>query len=102
MDEITQQNAALVEEAAAAESLEEEAQHLAQSVSVLKLDSSGSSGSLQPQARYASPPRSVAKPAVRPTARPAAKHEATTLAKRLAAKPKALSKKDGDEEWAEF
>ncbi|MDZ4202006.1 MAG: methyl-accepting chemotaxis protein [Gallionella sp.] len=44
MDEVTQQNAALVEEAAAAaESLEEQAQHLSTSVATFKVD--GSSGS---------------------------------------------------------
>ncbi len=43
MDEVTQQNAALVEEAAAAaESLEEQARQLAASVSVFKLNASGS------------------------------------------------------------
>ncbi len=42
MDEVTQQNAALVEEAAAAaESLEEQAQNLSASVSVFKIDTSG-------------------------------------------------------------
>jgi methyl-accepting chemotaxis protein len=42
MDEVTQQNAALVEEAAAAaESLEEQAQNLSASVSVFKLDNAG-------------------------------------------------------------
>ena len=46
MDEVTQQNAALVEEAAAAaESLEEQAQNLATSVSVFKIDQSAT-GSL--------------------------------------------------------
>jgi methyl-accepting chemotaxis protein len=45
MDEVTQQNAALVEEAAAAaESLEEQANGLADSVSVFKLDNSSSAG----------------------------------------------------------
>ena len=99
MDEVTQQNAALVEEAAAAaESLEEEAQHLAQSVSVFKLDNSTSSA--QPQARRVPPPR----PAIRPEAHPVAKRETVAPTKRLAAKPKALAKKDGGEgeEWAEF
>jgi methyl-accepting chemotaxis protein len=39
MDQVTQQNAALVEEAAAAtESMQEQAQNLAQAVSVFKLD----------------------------------------------------------------
>ena len=42
MDEVTQQNAALVEEAAAAaESLEEQAQKLTQAVAIFKLDSAG-------------------------------------------------------------
>jgi methyl-accepting chemotaxis protein len=41
MDQVTQQNAALVEQAAAAAgSLEEQARHLAQAVSVFKLDAS--------------------------------------------------------------
>jgi methyl-accepting chemotaxis protein len=40
MDEVTQQNAALVEEAAAAaESLQEQAQNLAQTVAVFRVDS---------------------------------------------------------------
>ena len=42
MDEVTQQNAALVEEAAAAaESLEEQAQNLATAVATFKVDESG-------------------------------------------------------------
>jgi ABC-type transporter Mla subunit MlaD len=41
MDEVTQQNAALVEEAAAAESLEEQAGVLARAVSVFKLADAG-------------------------------------------------------------
>ncbi len=104
MDEVTQQNAALVEEAAAAaESMEEEAQHLAQSVSVFKLDSSGASGSSQPQSRRAPAARLAAKPAARAAAKPAAKHETAVLARRLAAGSNALPKKDGEDgEWAEF
>ena len=96
MDEVTQQNAALVEEAAAAsESLEEEAQHLAQSVSVFKLDDSAK----QPQARRAP----ATHPAAKPVIRTAAKHETVAPAKKLAPACKALSKKgNGEEEWAEF
>jgi hypothetical protein len=42
MDQVTQQNAALVEEAAAAtESMQEQALNLAQAVSVFKLDGGG-------------------------------------------------------------
>lgn len=47
MDEVTQQNSALVEEAAAAaESLEEQAQNLSQSVSVFKLDAKSIKGAV--------------------------------------------------------
>jgi len=93
MDEVTQQNAALVEQAAAAaESLEEEAQHLLQSVSVFKLDSSSSA---RPTAKRA--------PAAHPAARQAARHEAAAPARKPAPAQKALSKKEsGEEEWAEF
>ncbi len=53
MDEVTQQNAALVEQAAAAaESLEEQAQNLSASVSVFKLDSAAGMG-LAPMGRKA-------------------------------------------------
>jgi hypothetical protein len=98
MDEVTQQNAALVEEAAAAaESLEEEAQHLLQSVSVFKVDDPASSA--RPTAK-----RAPAHPASRPAARPAARHEQAAPAKKLGGAPKALAKKEGggEEEWAEF
>ncbi len=55
MDEVTQQNAALVEQAAAAaESLEEQAQSLAQAVSVFRL-----AGSEAPAARAAAPRRAA-------------------------------------------
>ena len=72
MDEVTQQNAALVEEAAAAaESLEEQAQNLADSVSVFKMNESGaiairrqhapavSSAVTKPAARVAVPAEST-------------------------------------------
>ncbi|MDD5180980.1 MAG: hypothetical protein PHT15_06940, partial [Gallionellaceae bacterium] len=73
--------------------LEDEAQHLSQSVSVFKLDSSD-----QPQARRAPAARPVP-----PARKPAARYDTAAPAKRLADKPKALSRKDeGEEEWAEF
>jgi methyl-accepting chemotaxis protein len=87
MDEVTQQNAALVEEAAAAaESLEEQAQNLSQSVSVFKLDSTGSRASTSRQ--LAAPTRTAMAP--RRAAAPA----------RSAPKP-AKAASDGDE-WQEF
>ena len=61
MDEVTQQNAALVEEAAAAaESLEEQAQNLARSVAVFKMDNSGSRASASQ--RLAAPTKTAVAP----------------------------------------
>ncbi len=92
MDEVTQQNAALVEEAAAAaESLEEEAQHLSAAASVFRL---GSQVDAQPQARRIA--------ASRPADNPNTRHALAAPAKRQTVKPKALPKKSGDEEWEEF
>ncbi|MDX8399975.1 MAG: methyl-accepting chemotaxis protein [Gallionellaceae bacterium] len=83
MDDVTQQNAALVEEAAAAaESLEEEAQTLTIAVSVFKVDE-------MPHVRIAAP---------RAVKRSAAKNA-------VAGKPKALPpklSKPSSEEWEEF
>jgi methyl-accepting chemotaxis protein len=90
MDDATQQNAALVEEAAAAaKSLQDQAAHLAQVVSVFKLDES--------EAPEAAPVRSV------PPAR-----RAPVPAKRLAAAPAAAAPKratkaqPATEDWEEF
>ncbi|ALS59647.1 methyl-accepting chemotaxis protein [Pandoraea norimbergensis] len=79
MDEVTQQNAALVEEAAAAAgSLEEQANRLKSVVSVFRLDASQAAGSHAGHAAHAAPalaaapaPRAVARPPVRKTAAPA-------------------------------
>ena len=89
MDEVTQQNAALVEEAAAAaESLEEEAQSLTTAISVFKLSDT--------QQTRAVATRTVTKSAGKPAPVPAKKS--------TGAKPRAIpakSAKDG-EEWEEF
>ncbi|WP_087690899.1 MULTISPECIES: methyl-accepting chemotaxis protein [unclassified Pandoraea] len=79
MDEVTQQNAALVEEAAAAAgSLEEQANRLKSVVSVFRLDASQAAGAQAGHAAHAAPalaaapaPRAVARPPVRKTAAPA-------------------------------
>ncbi len=85
MDEVTQQNAALVEEAAAAaESLEEQAIHLAESVSVFKVSDRGATP------RLAAPAQQSAKSA------PSSKQRQTSGA-RPAALPESL-----DDEWSEF
>ncbi len=90
MDEVTQQNAALVEEAAAAaESLEEEAQNMSAAASVFKLDMDS-----QPQARRVA--------ASRPADHPGARHALAAPAKRQSVKPGALPEKAADGEWEEF
>jgi methyl-accepting chemotaxis protein len=80
MDEVTQQNAALVEEAAAAaESLEDQAQNLASTVSTFKMDEGGGTAvSRVPAARPAPARKAVpanaparAKAPVKPKSRPA-------------------------------
>jgi hypothetical protein len=95
MDQVTQQNAALVEEsAAAAEGLRTQAQQLVQVVSVFKLDAHSDAG-FQPSAapmaassakRSALPSKTAAKSSAKPVARapaiakPAAKVAATANA----------------------
>jgi methyl-accepting chemotaxis protein len=89
MDEVTQQNAALVEEAAAAaESLEEQAQNLAVAVATFKVDESGSTAVAARRAPVATPARRAA-----PAKAPA----------KAVAKPKAkATPTGGEEEWEEF
>ncbi len=98
MDEVTQQNAALVEEAAAAaESLEEQAQNLSASVATFKVDDNAT------QVVVARAP--AAAPAVRHAPSPARKAVAAPRAapskSTAVAKPKAAKASD-DGEWQEF
>ena len=104
MDEATQQNAALVEEAAAAAgSMQDQANLLNQAVGIFKLDANdrGASSS-QPAApaAYASV-KPVAKAAAKPPAR-----SSTTPMKSLSANPASTSKKASaaakEDEWEEF
>jgi len=90
MDEVTQQNAALVEQAAAAaESLEEQAQNLSASVSTFKMDDSVA----------AKPSRAKPAPAGR-IAPPAPVRKALAApARKASAKPQS---KTDDGEWEEF
>ena len=101
MDEVTQQNAALVEEAAAAaESLEEQAQNLSVAVATFKVDESGS------RAVAVSTP--TAHPAsARKTSHPAVKHAAPAKAGKSGGRKALAAPGDGakggeDGEWAEF
>jgi methyl-accepting chemotaxis protein len=91
MDDITQQNAALVEEAAAAaESLEEQTQGLVRSVSMFRL--APGSTSLHVTARRDATPKRLEKPAAR-LAKPA---------KGMAARRPSPVISQPEEDWAEF
>jgi methyl-accepting chemotaxis protein len=97
MDQVTQQNAALVEEAAAAsESMQDQATRLAQVVGVFKLDDVSTAVAALPVAR--STKGEVAAPAKRPTTRKASA-ALTAPAKRR--EPR-LAAKDDSGEWEQF
>ncbi|MBT9506835.1 methyl-accepting chemotaxis protein [Rhodoferax sp.] len=120
LDQMTQQNAALVEEsAAAAESLREQADQLAQAVAVFKISDTVKSAStaarpskdITPHAQ----PLTYKRPQALTKAKPAAPLSGTGAAKKpltlangntsAAAKPKpapAPSQKGGDEDWETF
>ena len=69
MDEVTQQNAALVEEAAAAaESLEEQARGLVQTVSMFRLAEGSARSVPGPALRDATPRQLAARPQSKPAA----------------------------------
>jgi len=92
MDEVTQQNAALVEQAAAAaESMEEQAGNLASAVAIFKL------------AQQAGHTAAAVRPAaVKPAGLPAPRKPATIHQHPAAgAKPK-TGKASGGEDWTEF
>ncbi|MDP2265743.1 MAG: methyl-accepting chemotaxis protein [Thiobacillus sp.] len=92
MDDVTQQNSALVEQAAAAaESMQDEADKLAQAVSVFKLDG----GSHSPRAALAVSRATQAMPRAKPKA---------VSAPASSARPKKLAAAGGgsNEEWEEF
>jgi len=102
LDQMTQQNAALVEEsAAAAESLKDQAQRLMKVVATFRLDGNGSlaveaAPAAAAPARRATPARAAA-----PVKRPAAATVATPAAAPVAAAP-ATAPTAGDDEWTSF
>ena len=105
MDQVTQQNAALVEEsAAAAESMEEQARQLVGAVAVFKVSGGGALDPAQiaiERARTAAKAKPVAPKPLAVTTSPAPKappKAAPAPAPKLAAKAKA----EADDEWAEF
>jgi len=103
MDSMTQQNAALVEEAAAAAaSLQEQAQRLSQVVSVFKLDRAHEMGSHQHTARPVAKPVATATPSAK-TNKPATKvlPKPASASKTQEVK-KTASQAGGADEWEEF
>ena len=101
LDQMTQQNAALVEEsAAAAASLSDQAQRLSRAISVFKLDAGARSAAQAPAVALARAAVSVRKPAmaqaIRSPAKPPvapARAPAPTLTEKVAA---------GDDDWTSF
>jgi methyl-accepting chemotaxis protein len=93
LDQMTQQNAALVEEsAAAAESLRDQAQRLASVVATFRLDSHGIPAAPAPAAVSAPKPVVTAKPAISPVARAKGKTPTATPAAPLAKPAPAVTK----------
>jgi methyl-accepting chemotaxis protein len=92
MDEMTQQNAALVEQAAAAaQSMQDQAVELSRAVSIFRL--SGNSAPPAPIAKRATPALKSVKPAAR----------LTTTQKPAAAKPqKTITTEKSGDDWEEF
>ncbi|TWI67410.1 methyl-accepting chemotaxis protein [Pseudoduganella lurida] len=98
MDAVTQQNAALVEQAAAAaDALEHQAGHLAGIVSVFRIDGGAQAALPVPKQQvFAKAPARIALPASR---RPAVPPAAKASAAKAPVKQKALA---SNEEWEEF
>ncbi|MES2040590.1 MAG: hypothetical protein V4495_22455, partial [Pseudomonadota bacterium] len=107
MDEMTQQNAALVEQAAAAaESMEEQAVALAQAVSVFKLNGNAAQISQQTKpvvSKAASnKPAASARSEVKALPRATRASPSSTGAGARASKPVAEPGKRADDDWEEF
>jgi methyl-accepting chemotaxis protein len=103
MDQVTQQNAALVEEASAAsQAMQDQAARLAELVRMFKLDSDGAPGRSQPAARAAASAAAVSPAAVSPAAaRPArlAAPRSAGIARPAVRKPAAVAQVS---EWETF
>ncbi|MGE5547413.1 MAG: methyl-accepting chemotaxis protein, partial [Solirubrobacterales bacterium] len=108
MDEMTQQNAALVEEsAAAAHALEEQSRELNRLMSFFHV---GQQAAQAPAAGTARADRPAAKAAAKPAAKPVQKSQNArthlaklhTTADNPTPAPAAAATKGGDEDWAEF
>ncbi|WP_367849455.1 methyl-accepting chemotaxis protein [Rhodoferax sp. WC2427] len=106
MDQVTQQNAALVEEsAAAANSLSHQAAELLQSVSVFKLNATNASTAQNPAKRAVKPPQIErrAPDRAKNVARPAfGKKPALAAPKAKEAQTTAVQARTGSDDWTSF
>jgi len=107
LDQMTQQNAALVEQsAAAASSMKDQAHRLAGVVATFKLD--GQAAALAaPPAAYRAPPPAATRPVSAPARKPALAAKAATapqakLAAPSAAAPKPAAGQAADDDWETF
>ena len=100
MDSMTQQNAALVEQAAAAaQSLQDQASELAHVVSIFKLVEGEEAHVAAPSVMAVAAPARPAKAAPLRVAKPVLKRPAPAAA---SAKPKKAAATAGSDEWEEF
>lgn len=96
MDQVTQQNAALVEEAAAAaDSLQEQAGNLSDTVSVFRVSGMGHAGSTARAPKKKASSTVIAMPQRKATA-------AAPVVRTVAAAPKKVAAGGGADEWEEF
>ncbi|WP_274605643.1 methyl-accepting chemotaxis protein [Allochromatium vinosum] len=103
MDEVTQQNAALVEQAAAAaESLEDQTRVLAQAVSIFKLSGAGSTGARTPARTQAQPRSSMTASAAPKMTGTQSKSPVKASDSSLRKRPKSIPATDDGEQWEEF
>jgi methyl-accepting chemotaxis protein len=106
LDQMTQQNAALVEQsAAAAESLKDQASRLAEVMSIFRLDSNASSTNASVIRTSSKPKHSpAAKPAVIPTPAPRVHHASAAVATAAATAPQSATARTtaSSDDWETF
>ena len=101
LDQMTQQNAALVEQsAAAAESLKDQASRLAEVMSIFRLDAQSHGASVQPMRPAVAKRLPAAKPVVKPAS--ASKTPPVAAATPASAPPVASSAAASSDEWETF
>jgi methyl-accepting chemotaxis protein-1 (serine sensor receptor) len=103
MDNVTQQNAALVEQAAAAsQAMQEQAVKLAEMVAVFQVSGSSAAPRTPARAPVAAPAAAAPPPSLKLAAKPAARPAAKPAAAKPAARPAPKAPTDNSNEWEEF